>query len=126
MKVIVAGSRTLPGSSLNRADMWGYLSELKVDLPFDEVVSGGAKGVDTFGEVWAGDWDVPVKRFPANWAKHGRAAGVMRNAQMAEYADACVVFWDGKSPGSADMIMRAVRSRLKLFVYTLDSAEGEK
>jgi hypothetical protein len=51
-----------------------------------EVVSGCATGVDTLGERWAEENGVPVKRFPADWNKYGKAAGGMRNGDMAVYA----------------------------------------
>ena len=41
---------------------------------------------------------------PAQWDLYGRAAGPIRNAQMADYADAAIIIWDGKSPGSLNMI----------------------
>lgn len=48
--------------------------------------------------------DIPVKRFPADWDRHGRAAGPIRNCQMAQYADALIAIWDGKSRGTKNMI----------------------
>lgn len=72
-----------------------------------EVVSGGAKGVDSLGEVWAHSMGVPVKVFPADWDKHGKKAGFVRNAEMAEYADALIAVWDGQSRGTYDMIRKA-------------------
>lgn len=43
------------------------------------------------------------KEFPADWKAHGKAAGPIRNKQMAEYADALLLIWDGESKGSASM-----------------------
>ncbi len=69
-----------------------------------EIVSGRAKGPDTFGEWWAlvlngGN----IKFFPADW-KLGSKAGFIRNEQMGDYADALIAFWDGKSRGTKHMI----------------------
>ena len=50
----------------------------------------------------------------ADWGLHGRRAGYIRNEDMAEYADACIVFWDGKSPGSRHMIEIAKKAKLPL------------
>ncbi len=44
-----------------------------------------------------------LKEFPPDWEKHGKAAGPIRNKEMAEYADALLLIWDGKSRGSASM-----------------------
>lgn len=42
---------------------------------------------------------------------------------MADYADALVLVWDGHSRGSADMLARAVRGGLKVFVLEDSVAE---
>jgi hypothetical protein len=49
-----------------------------------EVVSGVDAGADEFGEKWAKINNIPVKIFKADWKTHGRAAGPIRNKQMAE------------------------------------------
>lgn len=84
-------------------------------FPVKEIVSGGARGVDLAGESLALETHVPVKRFPAEWDKHGKGAGPIRNKQMAEYADALLLIWDGKSRGSANM--KSEMQRLKKPIY---------
>lgn len=96
MKTIIAGSRDF--------DSFALVDETCEFLGITEVVSGGARGADKVGELFAEYYRLPLKRFPANWEKYGRSAGHRRNAEMAKYADAAVVFWDGKSPGSKGMI----------------------
>ena len=94
-------------------------------MQITEVVSGTARGIDQSGEDWAEDNQVLVSRWEANWddisarseptkiktARSGRKynvlAGYNRNQRMAEYADALIAIWDGKSTGTADMIARA-------------------
>jgi len=70
-----------------------------------EVISGGARGIDQAGEEWA-YWsgERPVKKFPADWDKHGKSAGYIRNKEMAEYADELLAIWDGHSKGTLNMI----------------------
>ena len=82
-------------------------------LPIREVVSGGASGVDAGGEAWAKKRGIPIKRFPADWKTHGRAAGPIRNRQMAEYADAVVLFPGGR--GTDSMRREAERQGLRIF-----------
>ena len=68
-----------------------------------EEVCGMARGADMYGGKWARENGIPVKKFPANWDEHGKAAGPLRNKEMGDYADAAIIFiWDG-SRGSANM-----------------------
>jgi len=82
-----------------------------------EIVSGKAKGADTFGEEFARVWSIPVKEFPADWDQYGKAAGHRRNYEMAKYADVLIAFWDGESRGTRDMIDTALREGLEIHVY---------
>lgn len=105
MKTVIAGGRNY---TLTKDDiMWLNT------LPISEVVSGGALGVDIGGEQWARTKGIPVRRFPADWATHGKAAGPIRNAQMAEYADAVVLFPGGR--GTANMRSEAKKAGLTFF-----------
>lgn len=81
-----------------------------------EIVSGAARGADALGERYAAERGLAVKQFPADWDRYGRSAGYRRNAEMAEYADAAVVFWDGKSKGSKHMINLAKEKGLPVRV----------
>jgi hypothetical protein len=81
-----------------------------------EIVSGGARGADMMGENYGALRGYPVKIFPANWDEHGKGAGILRNAQMALYADALIAFWDGESKGTYNMIWQAEAKGLKVRV----------
>ena len=73
------------------------------NLEVTEVVSGTARGVDTCGERWAIENNIPIAPFPADWDQYKKAAGHIRNKQMAEYADALLIIWNGESRGSKNM-----------------------
>jgi hypothetical protein len=110
MKTIVAGSR----DGLARKQVFAVLNLVwQSEQPFEitSVVSGAARGVDTWGEEWAATLKLPVHRMPADWDSHGKAAGLLRNKQMAEAADALILIWDGSSSGSKNMLaeMRALK-----------------
>jgi len=113
MKVIIAGKR----------DYYKYEAVQEAvkasGFVITEEVSGAASGVDALGEKWAKDNNVPIKRFPADWGKNGKAAGPIRNKQMADYAEALIALWDGNSKGTANMIMQARNAGLKVFVYKI-------
>ncbi len=82
-----------------------------------EVVSGCAVGVDTSGEVWARKNNRAIVRFPANWKGDGDNAGPIRNQKMVNYADALIAVWDGQSNGTRDVIDRAERKGIKIYVH---------
>ena len=86
------------------------------------VLSGCARGADRLGERWAAMFRVPVERFPADWQRDGRRAGVFRNRQMASRADALIALWDGKSPGTEHMIHAAHQEGLCVYVHRYWSA----
>jgi hypothetical protein len=113
MKLIIAGSRTIDDYELvvDRLKMLGFNGN-----SVSEVVSGTAQGVDTLGEAWAHEQGIPVVRFPAQWSVHGRAAGHIRNAEMAEYADRALVIHTG-SNGSLDMINAMKRLSKPVYSY---------
>jgi hypothetical protein len=76
-------------------------------------------GVNRAGEDWATLSHIPVKLFPADWARFGNSADVKRNEQMVEYADALVLIWNGKSTGIRSLRDTALRHGLKVFVQTV-------
>jgi len=119
MKVIIAGSRTITDENIVREAL-GKAGLSAQDIT--EVVSGGAKGVDLLGKKIAEYHAIPIKKFPADWDKHGKAAGAIRNSQMAQYADMLVAVWDGESKGTKDMI-RKIRNMMKeYYVYFVTKA----
>lgn len=87
---------------------------MQVPWEITVVLSGGARGIDKMGEDWAVQHGLPIDIYPALWNKHGKAAGPIRNARMAENADALVAFWDGESRGTRNMIEEAKRRGLKV------------
>ena len=111
-KVIIAGSRDFTDYALLRS----FTDETLAGVEDIEIVSGGARGADALGEQYARERGLSLKVFPAEWKKWGRAAGPIRNAQMADYADALIAFWDGKSAGTRDMIRKAEEKGLQVKV----------
>src|SRR5690242_18971396 len=100
MRIIIAGNRTITSKLILLRAI------LESGFTVTEVVSGGADGIDRTGEQWATESHIPIKKFPANWAEYGKKAGPLRNQQMADYADALIAIWDGRSTGTKDMIKR--------------------
>lgn len=111
-RVIVAGGRDFNDYGLLKDKLDYYLQ----NLPDIEIVSGGAKGADALGERYAKESGYPLKVFPAAWDSLGKRAGLVRNEEMARYANYLVAFWDASSRGTKHMIDVAKRSGLKVKV----------
>ena len=117
MKLCIAGTRSM--------DNWKYFC-MKVK-PFivehlheiDEIASGLAAGPDSMGIKLAKILNIPVKEFKAKWELYGKAAGPRRNREMAEYCDYALIFWNGWSPGTKNMIenMKELNKPFEVFRY---------
>lgn len=112
MKLIIAGSR----EGFEISDVFAAMEESGFKDRVTEVVSGTARGVDRLGEAWANANYIPIKKFPADWEKHGRAAGPIRNQEMGDYADALLVLICNESRGSEGMLSYATKKGLEVFV----------
>ena len=108
MKLLIAGSRSITDYEVLE-HVINRLPELDVSK-IDCVISGTAAGVDTLGEVWAANNRIPVIRYPADWKQYGKAAGPIRNKQMADVCDSYLILWDGVSHGATNMLTHVGRS----------------
>ena len=87
------------------------------------LISSHASGADRFAEQYAKEKNVPIMVIPADWKKHGRAAGPIRNRAMLDYAKketpVVAAFWDGKSKGTGNMLKqaKAAGAECNIFFY---------
>ncbi|WP_420422445.1 DUF2493 domain-containing protein [Simkania sp.] len=123
-KLIVAGSRTFNQYPILKKKLDFFLMHR---LPKVEIVSGKARGADRLGEEYAKERNLILKEFPADWNMYGKQAGLIRNAQMANYAHGLVAFWDGTSSGTQDMIckMKAQKKPIRIVRFTLPGLSSE-
>lgn len=110
MKTIIAGGRDIHDYQL----VLDAIEESQI--PISVVVSGGAAGVDSLGERYADEMNITLHVYKADWQRHGRAAGPIRNKKMAENAEALIAIWDGKSKGTKNMIETARKHGLLVYV----------
>ena len=97
MKLAVVGSRKLTNIELDT-----YVSkEVK------EIVSGGAAGVDLCAAEYARRNKLKLTEFLPEYKRYGRAAPIIRNKRIVEYADKIIIFWDGCSNGARSVILYA-------------------
>lgn len=109
MKTIIAGSRDITDYKVVEDAI------LEAAWKVTGIVSGGSKGVDRLGEIYAEKNSLPLFLFPANWEKHGKAAGPIRNKLMAIKAWAWLAISNG-SKGTQNMINEANLLGLKVYV----------
>ncbi len=104
MKVAVVGSRGLKVKNL----------ELYLPAETTEIVSGGAKEIDSCAAAYARETGIPLKEFLPDYEKYGRRAPLERNLEIIEYSDQVLIFWDGKSRGSYH-VLKECRERGKKY-----------
>lgn len=93
MKIAIIGSRSIQSISLSE-----YVTAE------DEIVSGGAVGVDRCAAEYARSHGLKLTEFLPQYSRYGRAAPIMRNKEIVNYADKVIVFWDGRSRGTLSVI----------------------
>ena len=97
MKLAIVGSRNLTNIVLDT-----YISE-----EVEEIVSGGALGVDLCAAEYAKKKGLRLTEFLPQYGRYGRAAPIVRNKKIVDYADKIIVFWDGSSKGTLSVIQYA-------------------
>ena len=113
MRVAVIGSRGLCVLNLEK-----YLPK-----EVTEIVSGGAKGVDTSAREYAISHGIKLTEFLPEYKKYGRSAPLKRNITIIENADLVLAFWDGNSRGTKFVIDNCKNRGIpvKVFVPTQHS-----
>lgn len=116
MKVAVIGSRNL------------FVADLEAYLPKDttEVVSGGARGIDSCAREYAQAKGIKLTEFLPEYEKYGRGAPMKRNRKIIDYAEKVIAFWDGASRGTGYVINQCFRRHRALAVYIVDETGGWK
>lgn len=113
MKLAIIGSR----GYTNLPAVKTYVHSLPRDVI---VVSGGARGVDTYAVLEASRREMQTQVYPADWHKHGKSAGMIRNKHMLSQVDAVTAFWDGSSKGTKHAIGFARARGIPVVVYGVD------
>ena len=109
MKIAVIGSRGL------------IVRDLEFYLPEEttEIVSGGARGVDTSARYYAHKNGLKLTEFLPDYNKYGKIAPLMRNLEIIDYADEIYAFWDGTSRGTKYVIENCRRKKKKVHIFML-------
>lgn len=100
MKLAIIGSR-----SLTNIDLEQYICD-----DVEEIVSGGAVGVDSCAAQYAKSKGLRLTEFLSQYERYGRVAPIVRNKEIVDYSDEIIIFWDGKSKGTLSVIKYAQKT----------------
>ncbi|MDR2484104.1 MAG: DUF2493 domain-containing protein [Treponema sp.] len=124
--VIIAGSRVFNNYEVLRE----ALNEVSEEYDDVNVMSGGAGGAGSLGEIWANEYNYNIRLFPANWNLYGNYAGAIRNKEMLDFlvhrtrVEQCdgkvLCFWNGTSPGTFNMIKLSKEMGIEPLIYKMD------
>lgn len=81
-------------------------------------------GVDWLARIWAAKNNLQIISYPAYWHVYGRMAGMIRNSVMIRQCEAVIAVWDGKSPGTKDVIKKALARKIPLYIENVTAREG--
>lgn len=111
VRIIIAGGRDFANTGM------AFRCLKSLVKAGDVIISGHASGADTIGELYAQKNGLSCELYPADWKKYGKAAGPIRNEEMAKTADMLIAFWDGKSRGTKSMIELSKKHDCQVFVF---------
>ena len=121
MKALICGGRDFN----DKEKLFSILDELYEKYRFDLIITGGAKGADFLAHQWAAKHRCDAKVFPANWEKHGKVAGILRNREMLKYGqpDVVIAFPGGK--GTADMVKISKKAGIEVIEIEVSGLEDQ-
>lgn len=116
MRILVCGGRDFG----DRDFLFGTLDRLHRERGFTVLIEGVARGADQLAVEWADARAIEHLRFPADWERHRRRAGPLRNKQMLDEGkpDLVVAFPGGT--GTANMIGQAQAAGVETLVIVSD------
>ena len=113
MNIAIIGSRSFTDYEKLKCFIKEKISLENVDF----VVSGGAKGADKLGELFADEHGIDKKIFLPDWNKFGKQAGFIRNKDIIENSDVVFAFWNGFSKGTKNSLKLAEKLNKKIYLY---------
>ena len=107
MRILVCGGRHFADRDLLARTLAPYKPDPPIAASEHKIIHGGASGADRLAREWCEVFGVPYREFPAEWNRHGRRAGPVRNQRMIDEGrpDLVIAFPGGR--GTADMVWRA-------------------
>ncbi len=117
-RLLVTGSRTWDDTGL----IEHVLAVILARHPEGVLLVHGAcpRGADAIAAAYAARTSgYRIEAHPADWRRHGRAAGQLRNAEMITLgADGCTAFLRAVSPGTTATIRLARAAGIPIWLHT--------
>lgn len=118
MRVAVIGSRNIDSDKIKQRAYALLCRYIPVNTT--ELVSGGAVGIDTLAELYAGRNGIPIKVFKPDYARYGKRAPLVRNEEIIDYAQYVLAVWDGSSHGTAYTVSVCLQKGVPVKIISLD------
>lgn len=110
MRVLVCGGRDFA----EERQLFRALDKLMTKRQVVTLIHGAAPGADSLAGKWAESRGIEQIACPAEWEKHGKRAGPLRNTHMLTLKpDGLVAFPGGR--GTDDMVMQAIGAGLPVW-----------
>ena len=117
MRVAIVGSRNLTIKYIHK-----YFPE---NISIDEIVSGGASGIDSCAKRCAHENRIAYTEFLPDYRRYGRGAPILRNREIVDYADFVLIFWDGSSYGTKSVIDYCINTDKPCKIFEFKMIGGE-
>lgn len=118
LRVLVCGGRKFADMPL----LFHTLDGLNAEHPIAVIIEGAARGADSLARLWAKARHVRVEEFPADWRRHGKMAGPLRNTQMLKEGKPDLVVAFPGDAGTMDMVDKAARAKVRVLEISGDKA----
>lgn len=118
MKVLICGDRHWQ----NYNSILDIVKRLKAKYEDVIIIEGECDGADRMARKAASEYGLKFEPYPADWDKHGKAAGPIRNQQMIDEGnpDMVIAFHSDieHSKGTKDMVTRARKHGIETYIIT--------
>ncbi len=104
IKLAIVGGRDYTNYEHFKTIVNDFVTEIGVP---NEIISGGAKGVDTMASMWAKEHNIPIIELKPDWNKFGKRAGILRNTDIIDASTHVLALPTSKSIGTHDSINKA-------------------
>ena len=109
IKIAVIGSRSFSD--------YKFMCSILDHYDIKKIISGGARGADTLGKMYANDNGIDIQEFLPDWEKLGKKAGMIRNRDIIDACNEVIAFWNGESKGTKHAIGHAEEKGKPVHIY---------